>query len=107
LGADTQPHAYSHCEQKQFQETGLKTKLEKCQVDLYGIFSTTVKDAKKHQWHYIQGEVNALHKLDTTMAFLLMNEKITESFTKYSDACEHIRVVLCWLKKNNHLYKSF
>jgi len=36
-----------------------------------------------------------------------MNEKITESLTKYFDACEHIKVVLHWLKKNNHLYKSF
>jgi len=46
------------------QITFLKTKFQKCQVALCGIFSTTVKDAKKHQWHHIQGEVNSLHKLD-------------------------------------------
>ena len=42
----------------------LKTEFEKCQVSLCGIFSTTIKDAKRHQWQHIQGEVNALHKLD-------------------------------------------
>ena len=44
--------------------TSLKSEAEKCQVALCGIFSTTIKDAKKHQWQHIQGEVNALHKLD-------------------------------------------
>ena len=42
----------------------LKNPIEQCQVALCGIFSTTVKDAKKHQWRHIQGEVNSLHKLD-------------------------------------------
>ena len=44
--------------------TSLKSEVERCQVAPCGIFSTTVKDAKKHQWRHIQGEVNALHKLD-------------------------------------------
>ena len=57
----------------------LKSEFEKCQVALCGIFSTTIKDAKRHQWRHIQGEVNALHKLDKhyygMFGFLLMNEK--------------------------------
>jgi len=52
------------------QLTCLKTEIEKCQVALCGIFSTTVKDAKMHQWRHIQGEVNALHKLGIIMACL-------------------------------------
>ena len=60
--------------------------------------STTVKDAKKHQWWHIQGEVNALHKLDWhyygIFGFLMINETITEKLTKYSGACERIRVAL-------------
>ena len=44
--------------------TSLKSEAERCQVALCGIFSTTVKDAKRHQWRHIQGEVNTLHKLD-------------------------------------------
>jgi len=42
----------------------LKNQFEQCQVALCGIFSTTIKHAKQHQWRHIQGEVNALHKLD-------------------------------------------
>ena len=78
--------------------TCLKTEVEKCQVALCGIFSTTIKDAKKHQWHHIQGEVNALHKLDRhyygMFGFLMINDTITEKLTKYSETCERIRVAL-------------
>ena len=35
----------------------LKNQAEHCQVALCGVFSTVVKDAKKHQWRHIQGEV--------------------------------------------------
>ena len=91
--------------------TSLKSEVERCQVALCGIFSTTVKDAKKHQWRHIQGEVNALHKLDKhyygMFGFLMINEQITEKLTEYSGACERIRVALNWFKKNNHLYKDF
>ena len=89
----------------------LKSEAEKCQVALCGIFSTTVKDAKKHQWRHIQGEVNALHKLDRhyygMFGFLMINKEITERLTKYSGACERIRIALNWFKKNNNLYKQF
>ena len=88
----------------------LKSEAEKCQVALCGIFSTTVKDAKKHQWQHIR-EVNALHKLDRhdygMFGFLMVNEEITERLTKYSGACEQIRIALNWFKKNNNLYKQF
>ena len=89
----------------------LKTAFEKCQVALCGIFSTTIKDAKRHQWQHIQGEVNALHKLDKhyygMFGFLVMNEKISINLSNNSDAYERIRVALQWLKRNNHLYKQF
>ena len=81
----------------------LKTEFEKCQIALYGIFSTTVKDAKRYQRRYIQGEVNALHKLDKhyygMFRFLLMNEKVSADCSNNSDAYERIRVALQWLKK--------
>ena len=89
----------------------LKTEFEKCQIALCGIFSTTVKDAKRHQWRHIQGEVNALHKLDKhyygMFGFLLMNEKVSADCSNNSDTYERIRVALQWLKKNNHLYNQF
>ena len=91
------------------QITSLKSEGEKCQVASCGIFSTTIKDAKKHQWQHIQGEMNALHKLDKhyygMFGFLLINKEITEKLTKYSGACERITVALNWFKKHNNLYK--
>ena len=42
----------------------LENQTECCQVALCGLFSTTVKDAKQHQWRHMQGEINSLHKLD-------------------------------------------
>ena len=83
--------------------TSLKSEVERCQVALCEIFSTTVKDAKKHQWRRIQGEVNALHKLDKhyydMFGFLMINGQISEKFTKYAGACECIRTALNWFKK--------
>ena len=80
--------------------TSLKSEVERCQVALCGIFSTTVRDAKKHQWRHIQGEVNALHKLDKhyygMFGFLMINEQISEKLTKYAGACERIRIALNW-----------
>ena len=89
----------------------LKNPVEHCQIALCGIFSTTVKDAKRHQWRHIQGEVNALHKLDRhyygLFGFLLINEDLSDKFVKYPEAYERIRLALHWLKKNNHLYQDF
>ena len=57
------------------------------------------------------GTVNALHKLDRhyygMFGFLMINKEITEKLTKYSGACERIRVALNWFKKQNNLYKQF
>ena len=89
----------------------LKNPIEQCQVALCGIFSTTVKDAKKHQWRHIQGEVNSLHKLDRhyygLFGFLMINEDLSDKLVRNSEAYERIRLALHWLKKNNHLYQDF
>ena len=39
----------------------LQNQIECNLVALCGIFSTTVKDAKQHQWCHVQGEINSLH----------------------------------------------
>ena len=89
----------------------LKNQVECCQIALCGLLSTVVKDAKKHQWRHVQGEINSLHKLDKhyygMFGFMLMNEKISDQLTKYPEACERVRNALSWLKSNNHLYKLF
>jgi len=85
----------------------LKNPIEHCQVALCGIFSTTIKDAKMHQWHHKQGEVNALHNLDKQyyglFGFLLMDEDLSGKVVKHSEACERIRLALLlasYFKKN-------
>ena len=89
----------------------LKNPIEQCQVALCGFFSTTVKDAKRHQWRHIQDEVNSLHKLDRhyygLFSFLMINEDLSDKLVKNSEAYERIRLALHWLKKNNHLYQDF
>ena len=70
---------------------------------LCGIFSTTIKDAQRYQWQHIQGEVNALHKLDKhyygMLGFLLINEKVPARISNSSDSYEQIRAAMQWLKK--------
>lgn len=91
--------------------TALVNQYEQCQIALCGLFSTTVKDAKQHQWKHVQGEVNSLHKMDKhyygMFGFLMLNDKVKEHLTKYPQAAERIRQALQWLKKNNDLYKQF
>ena len=65
-----------------------------------GNFSTTVKDAKKHQWHHIQGEVKGavhryclrIHTSNLTACFITKVYKNNEvmrnqSFTELVEAC--------------------
>ena len=42
----------------------LRNTYETGQVSLAGLFSTAVRDAGFAQWKHVQGEVNAIHKLD-------------------------------------------
>ena len=75
----------------------LRNQVECNQVALCGLFSTVIKDAKKHQWRHVQGEINSLHKLDRhyygLFGFMMMNEKVSDQLTKHPDACEQVRVV--------------
>ena len=91
--------------------TALANQYERSQIALCALFSTTVKDAKQHQWKHVQGEVNSLHKLDKhyygMFGFLMLNDKVKEHLTKYPEATERIRQALQWLKRNNDLYKTF
>ena len=69
----------------------MKNQVECSQIALCGLFSTVVKDAKKHQWRHIQGEVNSLHKLDRhyygLFGFMLMNEKIGDKTPRFLRTC--------------------
>ena len=68
----------------------LRNQVECSQVVLCGLFSTVIKDAKKHQWRHVQCENNSLHKLDRyyygLFGFMMMNEKVSDQLTKHPDA---------------------
>lgn len=81
------------------------------QVSLCGLFSTTVKDADPSAFHHMQGEINALHKLDKhyygLFGFYAINEKALKTLQCNQDSAFPIHRALCWFGNNNHLYNSF
>ena len=76
-----------------------------------GLFTTTVKDAGVSQWHHIQGEVNAIHKLDRhyygMFGFLASKDNSINGYSPNPESSLHIHHVLQWLHQHNHLYKCF
>ena len=80
-------------------------------VQLCGLFSTTVKDAGVSQWHHIQGEINAIHKLDRhyygMFGFLASKDNSINAYSPNPESSLCIHYALQWLHRHNHLYKSF
>ncbi len=89
----------------------LRNRYEIGQVSLAGLFSTTVKDAGFSQWKHVQGEVNAIHKLDRhyygLFGFLACKEESIASSSSHPRSSLSIHRALRWFKSNNHLYSSF
>ena len=75
---------------------------------LCGLFSTTVKKASMSQYQHLQGDVNALKKLDRHY-YGLLAIKDCDIFTNSPDPHSSLRIknALKWLRTNNHLYESF
>ena len=89
----------------------LCNKYETGQVGLCGLFSDTVKKASMSQYQHLQGEINAIKKLDRHYygLFGFMAIKDADIFTHSPDPCSSLRIkrALRWLRANNHLYSSF
>ena len=70
-----------------------------------------MKDAGVSQWHHIQGEVNAIHKLDRhyygMFGFLASKDNSINGYSPNPESSLHIHHVLQWLHQHNHLYKCF
>ena len=70
-----------------------------------------MKDAGVFQWHHIQGEVNAIHKLDRhyygMFGFLASKDNSINGYSPNPESSLRIHHVLQWLHQHNHLYKSF
>ena len=79
----------------------LNNQYEQGQVGLCGIFSTTVKDAGVSQWHHIQGEINAIHKLDHhyhgMFGFLASKDNSINAYSPNPESSLRIHHALQWL----------
>ena len=89
----------------------LCNKYETGQVSLCGLFSDTVKKATMSQYHHIQGEINAIKKLDRHFygLFGFMAVKDSDIFSQSPDPHSSLRIknAIRWFRANNHLYSSF
>ena len=89
----------------------LRNTYETGQVSLTGLFSTTVRDAGFAQWKHVQGEVNAMHKLDRhyygLFGFLACKEKSIEASSSNPGSSLRIHRALKWFKDHNSLYQTF
>ena len=81
------------------------------QVALCGLFSNTVKKASMSQYHHLQGEINAIQKLDRHYygLFGFLAVKDSDIFTKSPDPHSSLRIkrALRCFRDNNHLYSDF
>jgi hypothetical protein len=88
----------------------LCNKYETGMVSLCGLFSNTVKKASMSQYQHLQGEVNAIKKLDRHYygLFGFMATKDSDIFSNSPDPHSSLRIkrALRWFRANNHLYSS-
>ena len=89
----------------------LCNKYETGQVSLCGLFSDTVKKASMSQYHHLQGEINAIAKLDRHYhgLFGFIAVKDSDIYTHSPDPSSSLRIkkALKWFRTNNHLYTDF
>ena len=89
----------------------LCNKYETGQVSLCGLFSSTVKKASMSQYQHLQGEINAIRKLDRHYygLFGFMAVKDSDIFTHSPDPHSALRIknAIRWFRAHNHLYSSF
>ena len=76
-----------------------------------GLFSDTVKKASMSQYHHLQGEINAIAKLDRHYhgLFGFIAVKDSDIYTHSPDPSSSLRIkkALKWFRTNNHLYTDF
>ena len=88
----------------------LCNKYETGQVALCGLFSDTAKKASMSQYLHLQGEINAITKLDRhyygLFGFLAVKDKDIFALSPDPHSSLRIKNALKWLRGNNHLYSS-
>ena len=70
-----------------------------------------MRDTGFSQWKHIQGEVNAMHKLDRhyygIFGFLARQEESIAAYSSNPESSLRIHRALKWLQSHNQLYESF
>ena len=89
----------------------LANQYERGQISLCGLFSSTVREASMTQYRHLQGEVNAITKLDKHYHGLLgfLAVKDSHIWEKSPSPASSLRIkrAVQWMHANNHLYSKF
>ena len=84
---------------------------ERGQMSICGLFSSTVREASMTQYRHLQGEVNAITKLDKHYhgLFGFLAIKDSDIWEKSPSPVSSLRIkrAVWWMHANNHLYSKF
>ena len=89
----------------------LANQYERGQMSLCGLFSSTVREASMTHYRHLQGEVNAITKLDKhyhgLFGFLAVEDSDIWAMSPSPASSLRIKRAVQWIHANNHLYFSF
>ena len=89
----------------------LVNQYERGQMSLCGLFSSIVREASMTQYHHLQGEVNAITKLDKhyhgLFGFLAVKDSDIWAMSPSPASSLRIKRAVQWMHANNHLYSNF
>ena len=89
----------------------LANQYERGQMSLCGLFSSTVREASMTRYQHLQGEVNAITKLDKHYhgLFGFLAVKDSDIWEKSPSPASSLRIkrAVQWMHVNNHLYSNF
>ena len=86
----------------------LANQYERGQMSLCGLFSSTVKEASMTQYRHLQGEVNAITKLDKHFHGLFgVKDRDIWAVSPSPASSLHIKRAVQWMHANNHLFQIF
>lgn len=89
----------------------LTNQYERGQTAICGLFSSTVREAGMSQYDHVQGEINALAKLDRhyygLFGFFALKDNDIWTHSPNPQSALRIRNAIKWFHANNHLYSNF
>ena len=89
----------------------LTNQYERGQTAICGLFSSTVRQAAMSQYRHVQGEINAIAKLDRhyygLFGFFALKNSDIWTHSPNPQSTLRIRNAIRWMHANNHLYSTF